>query len=39
MIKILNLPKINLPEIWYLKDKPGFFSKKPGYYSYNVTEL
>ena len=38
MIKILNLPKINLSEIWYLKDKPGFFSKKPGYYSYNVTE-
>lgn len=38
MIKRLNLPKINLPEIWYVKEQPGFFSKKPGYYSYHVTE-
>lgn len=38
MIQRLNLPKINLPEIWYVKEQPGFFSKKPGYYSYHVTE-
>tara|TARA_B110000211_G_scaffold149332_1_gene169965 strand:- start:333 stop:806 length:474 start_codon:yes stop_codon:yes gene_type:complete len=38
MIKRLKLPKINLPETWYLKERPGFASKKPGYYSYNVTK-
>jgi len=38
MIKKLKLPKINLSATWYLKGRPGFFSKKPGYYSYHVTE-
>lgn len=38
MIKRLKLPKINLSQTWYLKERPGFFSKKPGYYSYHVTE-
>jgi len=38
MIVRLNLPKIDLSKKWYLEDRPGFFSKKPGYYSYHVTE-